>query len=183
MEIQIDLSKKWNKLYKKKKIIESIGNIEFNSKWILYHHYTSDPNWTIDSYTKIYTINTIKDYWMFFNNKIQLNNNMFFLMRDDIEPNYEDPNNCNGGYFSFKFDINDIYRVWLNLSLYLVSEKLSLHPDNKITGITISTKKNSRKKFYIIKIWNSNCEYNDLSYINYKILNYRSKNIIYNKFF
>lgn len=185
MEIQneINLNKKWNKLYRKKNLIEKIGNIEFDSHWKLYHHYTNYDDWSLKSYTNIYNIHTIKDYWNFYNNKIQLNNNMFFLMRDDIEPNYEDPNNCNGGCFSFKYDINDIYKVWNTLSLYLVSEKISTHPDNKITGITISTKKNLRKKFFIIKIWNSNSEYNDLSYINHKILNYKSKNIIYNKFF
>ena len=46
-----------------------------------------------------------------------------------------------------------------------------------------STKKNLRKKFFIIKVWNSDSSYNDLSYINHKVLDYKSKNIIYNKFF
>ena len=185
MEIQpeINLNKKWNKLYRKKNLIKNIGDIKLDSHWKLYHHYSNDDKWGIDSYTNIYNIHTIREYWEFYNNKIQLNNNMFFLMRGDIEPNYEDPSNCNGGYFSFKYDINDIYKVWNMLSLYLVSERLSLKEGNHITGITISTKKNLRKKFFIIKVWNSDSSYNDLSYINHKVLDYKSKNIIYNKFF
>ena len=183
MEIENILNYKWNKVYTKKKLIDNIGDIQFDSHWRLYHHYTNDDCWTLDSYTNIYNIYTIRDFWNFYNNKIQLNNNMFFLMRGDIEPNYECKENKNGGYFSFKYDINDIYKVWITLSLHLVSENLSLNKNNFITGITISTKKNLRKKFYIIKIWNSDSQYNSLSDINHKILDYKSKNIIYNKFF
>jgi hypothetical protein len=179
----MEINKLWNKLYRKQNLINNIGNIKFSSIWRLYHHYSDDNKWGIDSYTNVYNIADIKSFWYFYNNKMQLNNNMFFLMRNNIEPNYEDKANINGGYFSFKFDINDIYKVWLKLSLNLVSDNLSLHEDNIITGITISTKKNLRKKFFIIKIWIGDKKYNDLSYINHKVLNYKNKNIIYNNFF
>tara|TARA_B100001094_G_C17972295_1_gene690903 strand:+ start:241 stop:783 length:543 start_codon:yes stop_codon:yes gene_type:complete len=179
----MEIQKKWNKIFNKKKIIKNVGEIKFDSHWKLYHHYTNDDDWTIGSYTNIYNIYTIEDFWSFYNNKIQLNNNMFFLMRGDIEPRFEDKENENGGCFSFKFDVVDIYKIWLILSLYLVSDKLSLDKDNIINGITISTKKNMRKKFYIIKIWNKDSKFNDISCINHKMIQYKSRNIIYNKFF
>ena len=50
----MDINKKWNKLYRKKKLIENIGKTKFNSHWRLYHHYTNDDNWTLESYTNIY---------------------------------------------------------------------------------------------------------------------------------
>ena len=114
---------------------------------------------------------------------MMLNNNMFFLMRNDIKPIYECDENKNGGYWSFKIDNNDIYKVWTQLSLYLVSDKLSKNKDNIINGITLSTKKNAKKKFYIVKIWNCDKKYKSIDNINYSIINNRSKNIMYNSFF
>jgi len=173
----------WRKLYIKYNIIDNIGNIELSSYWKLYHHYSNDDKWHLESYTNVYNIYTIKDFWYFYNNKMMLNNNMFFLMRNDIKPIYECDENKNGGYWSFKIDNNDIYKVWTQLSLYLVSDKLSKNKDNIINGITLSTKKNAKKKFYIVKIWNCDKEYKSIDNINHSIINNRSKNIMYNSFF
>ena len=56
------------------------------------------------SYKKIYTFTSLLDYNLF-EDIIQLNhlqNGMFFLMREGIFPNWEDPDNSEGCCISFK---------------------------------------------------------------------------------
>ena len=86
-------------------------------------------------------------------------NCMLFLMRDGISPTWEDPKNRNGGCFSYKINSKNVSSTWKEVSYCLVGETLAV--DKKIletiNGITISPK----KSFCIIKIWISDCKYQD----------------------
>ena len=77
----------------------------------------------------------------------------FFLMRDTILPIWEDKNNINGGYWSFKIAIHNIHNAWNEITMALIGENILKDKTNiySINGISISPKKN----FCIIKIWNS----------------------------
>ena len=44
---------------------------------------------------------------------------MFFIMREGIEPFWEDPQNVNGGCWSFKISKGNIKKYWTELSIYL----------------------------------------------------------------
>ena len=69
-------------------------------------------------------------------------NCMLFLMRQNIKPMWEDPNNKAGGCFSFKVTNKSVPEVWKHVSYLLTGESLSTDKafQDNITGITISPK-------------------------------------------
>lgn len=138
------------------------------NKWILWYHDISEKDWSINGYLKISEFDTIEDFWATYNdlNELIIQNSMLFLMRDGINPLWEDPNNKNGGCWSFKISKNDVYKTWNDLSVHLIGENITKEIDNSlnINGISISPK----KCFSIVKIWSKN---------NKNINNYLSKKI------
>ena len=74
-------------------IMNDNGN-KLNSEWNLYFHDPNSYNWGKDSYCKIYTLKDIIDYWIL-NTEIEgkIHQGMFFLMRENIFPTWEDPEN------------------------------------------------------------------------------------------
>ena len=101
---------------------------------------------------------------------------MYFLMKNNINPIYEDKNNINGGYWSIKVNSSDIYKTWLYICMDLISNNM----DNKniINGLSICNK----RKFYIIKIWMKDSSYNNINNLNINIKNINKNSILFNKF-
>jgi len=126
-------------------------DIKLKDSWNLwYHHILND--WTLSGYKKIYTINTIKDFWDIYNNINlieELNNLHLYFMRDNVTPIWEDNNNKNGGVWSILVNPDHAFELWEKLSVDLVSQTIF---DNNINGISINQKNN----IFIIKIWNNN---------------------------
>jgi len=132
------------------------------TKWSLYYHDPEDSNWTANSYITIYDqIDSIEQFWEVYHllPKGTFHLGMFFLMRESILPTWEDPANSNGGCWSYKVPIADVFEVWESLSAYLVSEQLAPTIDRLLTGISISPKKG----FCVIKIWNNDSTLNNVS--------------------
>ena len=140
-----------------------------NSTWILWYHMPSDKNWGKESYIKVYEITTIEDYWRIYNHLSpqHFENGMYFLMRKDIFPLWEDAQNRNGGCWSLKIDKKTIYKSWTELSIALLGETLMQEEKNYIyiNGITVSPKKG----FCILKIWNSDKNKSDVSLLRHDI--------------
>lgn len=133
---------------------------KLNDSWTLWTHLPNDTNWNLSSYKKITTLESVESTLTFFNNCPDsiTKNCMIFLMREGINPCWEDVRNYNGGCFSYKISNKNIVNCWKNLSFLLVGETLSTPEISKhINGITISPKKN----FYIVKIWLDTCDYCD----------------------
>jgi len=134
-------------------------------KWTLWGHLPHDTNWTFESYIRILTFNTAEEIIMLLEtlpNEV-ITNCMLFIMRDGIKPMWEDPKNVKGGCFSYKINNKNVVSIWKNLSYSLVGESLTdqVNARSTINGITISPKKN----FCIVKIWFSNCNYQNPSII------------------
>jgi translation initiation factor 4E len=134
-------------------------------KWTLWAHLPHDTNWTFESYIRMLTFNTVEEIIMLLEtlpNEI-ITNCMLFIMRDGIKPMWEDPKNVKGGCFSYKINNKNVVSIWKNLSYSLVGESLTEQSSARpaINGITISPKKN----FCIVKIWFSNCNYQNPSII------------------
>ena len=128
-----------------------------SDKWVLWAHLPHDTNWSLKSYIKICKIQHAEEI-IALNNSLPdqlIKNCMLFLMRDNILPMWEDPNNKGGGCFSFKVTNKVVSQVWKKLSYITVGETLT--NDTRllklINGITISPK----KSFCIVKIWLRNC--------------------------
>ena len=82
---------------------------------------------------------------------------MFFCMKNDIFPNWEDPDNRNGGCLSFKIQSIKIIEEWNDLLLKCITNNIFLTEDfyEEVNGISISPK----KEFNIIKIWFKNSKF------------------------
>jgi hypothetical protein len=134
---------------------------EFNllsDKWTLWAHLPHDTDWSINSYKKIYTMQTVQETIAVTETlpDILVKNCMLFIMRDGVKPIWEDPKNRDGGCFSYKIPNKNVYDVWKELTYVVVGNSVSANSSfvNSVVGITISPKKN----FCIIKIWMSNCK-------------------------
>lgn len=151
-----------------------LKNYNFNTKWNYYFHNIKDNNWKLDSYQHIYSFLNINNFWKLYNNHPKHSLGFFFLMRDGIDPIWEDDNNINGGTFSFKISKDQIIKAWLLLSIALVGETITSDSEN-ISGISLHPKYNC----YIIKIWYTipNNEIN----LNKELIHFNSKSSLYKK--
>jgi hypothetical protein len=131
------------------------------TKWVLWAHLPHDTDWSMKSYKKIYEFSTVEEVLSIYENlppKLVVNC-MLFLMRSGISPTWEDPLNRKGGCFSYKLNNKVVPECWRKISFNICGETLSSNKklQKNINGITISPKKN----FCILKVWTSNCEFQD----------------------
>mgnify|MGYP001367337527 CR=1 FL=1 len=144
---------------------EEIQN-PLNDKWTLWYHLTSDNNWNVDSYKKIAEISTLEETTYLANelNELYITNCMFFIMKNNIFPVWEDQANKKGGCFSFKIQNRQVYEIWNSLIFLIVGNTLFDDENHMklVNGITISPK----KYFCIIKIWMASCEVDNVNLLN-----------------
>jgi hypothetical protein len=137
---------------------ENIKNFDLKNKWVLWFHKVNDNNWSIDSYSKVLEINTYYDVLFVLKELENITAGMFFLMKENIIPIFEDKNNINGGYWSIRITKKDAYDYWEKILYYLCIDHLTTDDEyeKKINGMSISPKINN----CIFKIWNS--DYNGM---------------------
>jgi hypothetical protein len=127
---------------------------ELNDIWVVYFHDPNDKDWNTSSYVNMGSITSIKEYWQHHLSFIQnVNQGMFFVMREYVFPMWDDKENINGGCLSIKVLKDNIANFWEDLTMKLLGESLlkEKYRDkwNMINGISTSPKKH----FCIIKIW------------------------------
>lgn len=134
--------------------IPDMEDIFFNDSWNLYFHDPDNNNWDIDSYVLLSSVSSIQDWIRISESFKQVwNKGMFFLMREYIQPIWEDENNKHGGCISFKIWKNEVADYWFELGSRALGE--TLLTDNQkinwqmISGISISPKRN----YCIARIW------------------------------
>ena len=142
------------------------SNNKLNSLWTLWYHNPNDSNWDLKSYNKVMEIRSINDFWDMFTilKTSHFQNGMFFIMRGDIKPMWEDRYNVDGGCWSFRVNKKDVPKTWQELVMYSLGESLMKEPNysKTINGISISPK----RSFSILKIWNRNVKINESSLLN-----------------
>ena len=135
-----------------------MNDYKLKNKWTLWYHSINNKEWTNDSYVKFIELRTLLDYKLLENifriNHLQ--NGMFFIMKNEIFPTWEDPSNRLGGCVSFKYN-NNILKEFLKILLLCITNNLSTKENiNEINGLSISPK----KEFNIVKIWTKNYDKN-----------------------
>ena len=139
--------------------------------WTLYFHDPDDNQWTANSYKIISHISTLQD-WCY--TDVSFTNlwfkGMFFIMREHIQPLWEDPHNKEGGCFSFKVNKPDVGNYWFNLISLLLGGKLgkTILTDSNICGVSISPKRN----YCILRIWIQTHEFNNINLFNLDVPSY-----------
>jgi len=133
----------------------NVNNYKFNASWNIWIHKNSSKDWSLNGYNKIFEITNIADFWNFMNNFNKLNymDYQFFIMRGNITPIWEDPENATGGAASIRLKVSDknLLDVWTDLCLYTINEQVC-QTDDPINGISF----NLKNDLTVIKIWNKN---------------------------
>ena len=128
---------------------------QINNRWCLWGHLPHNTDWGINSYINIATFDSVENTIAVTETlpEILVKNCMLFVMKQNILPMWEDPQNRNGGYFSYKISNKIVYEVWKKLTYALIGETICPEYGNfrLVSGISISPKKD----FCIIKIWTS----------------------------
>lgn len=127
----------------------------FPNYWSVWIHKNSSGDWSINGYNKIMTINNVGELWSFINTYKKLNymDYQFFVMRGDIVPIWEYPENKDGGAVVIRLRVSDknLLNVWEDICLFTVNEQICSNPSD-INGISF----NLKNDLTVIKIWNKN---------------------------
>jgi hypothetical protein len=130
------------------------SDLFLNDIWSVYFHNPISNNWGRDGYIKISDISTVEDFWKSFNQiESKIHIGMFFFMREHIFPTWDDPENKDGSFISFKVLKEHIPKFSENILSSLMGETIiqesNIDKWNHVNGISFSPKKN----FCIVKIW------------------------------
>lgn len=153
-------------------------NKKLNNRWNIWFHSINEKNWSIDSYQLITHIETYEDLIYLLKKIDNLNNGLYFIMKAGISPIYEDCQNINGGYWSFRVNKKNAYEMWISIIYHLCVKEYSEEEEElykNINGISISPKVNNS----IIKIWNKNFDLYTKDNISTMIDNVKNEEIFY----
>tara|TARA_Y100000817_G_scaffold314929_1_gene316129 strand:+ start:1125 stop:1610 length:486 start_codon:yes stop_codon:yes gene_type:complete len=143
-----------------------MSEYKLNNNWTLWYHSIDNNEWTNSSYQKIIDIDNLYDVKILLDNlkSNHLQNAMFFMMRDEIFPTWEYPDNREGCSISFKVPASTLKNNWdlLITNIFTGNIFKNLEDIDKLNGISISPK----KEFNIIKLWLKDNEKDYDKYIN-----------------
>ena len=133
-----------------------VNEYKLSYNWKFYIHLQDVEDWSFSSYHNIQTIDNVGQAILLSDeiNFDLIKKTMIFIMKNDIKPMWEDPENKQGGGFSFKVHNKNIEYVWKKLFFMLIGNTLSKEHES-INGISISPK----KSFCIVKVWMKDCKH------------------------
>ena len=84
------------------------------NEWVLWAHLPHNTDWSPKSYVKVCEISTVEETIAIMTTlpKELVQNCMLFLMKKGISPLWEDPQNRQGGCFSYKVLNKNVPEVW-----------------------------------------------------------------------
>lgn len=160
---------------------EDALKMTFPVPWNIWIHKNSSKDWSLAGYDKIMTIQNVGDLWSFINsfNKVNYMDYQFFVMRGDIIPIWEAPENRNGGAASIRMKLSDknLLRVWEEVCLYAINDQICPSPKD-VNGVSF----NLKNDLTVIKIWNKDGNHDISRKISRNITNkYKLYSIVYIK--
>ena len=128
-------------------------NLKLKSKYTLWYHNSNNNNWNLDSYINICEFESVIDILKcnvtMQNFKQLITNGMFFIMKGDIKPTWEDTLNINGGCISWKINKVNVINIWINFVELFLCNSFDVFEEYDLNGISISPKKHNN----ILKLW------------------------------
>ena len=149
--------------------------------WTLYFHSPEETKWTLNTFINLGPMKTWREFWTVIEAlKVEcLSDGMFFMMRNPSPPLWESSQNIRGGCYSFRYQKKDAHNIYLNYIIGAMLGSITLNPENRINGITISPKRG----FNIIKVWNTDAQkFDNPSDIDTNVSPIREGDIIYTPF-
>ena len=92
--------------------------LTLHGKWDIYYHLPNDKSWDLSSYKPLQKGLENVDELIAFNEYLPekiVKYCMLFVMRENINPTWEDRQNRNGGCFSYKISNKFVYDIWKTL--------------------------------------------------------------------
>ncbi|KAH8154367.1 uncharacterized protein LAJ45_02135 [Morchella importuna] len=129
------------------------------NKWTLWFTKPPSPkgenNWN-DLLKEVVTFDSVEEFWGIYNNiaktsELALKSD-YHLFKAGVRPEWEDPQNKNGGKWSYQFKEKravPIDELWLHVMLAAIGETLEAEDDKEIMGVVV----NVRKAFFRIGVW------------------------------
>ena len=169
-----------NIIFDKSTPIDINNEYPLNNKWTLWFHELNDKKWDTKSYRKKCEFNTLNDFIIYYEKKNLIKNGFFFIMKENIFPRWEEPENVNGGSWTFKIDRRKVTETWYFLSMALIGNTIcnKYEDTNDINGLSITIKDFN----CIIKIWNKTSSKNSLNILKQNIINLDYKGFRYKKY-
>jgi hypothetical protein len=130
-------------------------DVYVNDLWSMYFHDPEDADWTYESYIKLSPdVTTINEFWQVVNPlQDRFSKGMFFFMRADCFPCWDDPSNIQGGCLSMKVLKEHVGEFMTTLCIRAAGETLLLpeyaNQYHLVNGVSASPK----KYFCVVKIW------------------------------
>jgi hypothetical protein len=124
-----------------------------NDTWVLWFHDMKNQDWTMKGYEKIFSFNTVEDFWILYNSITEFTNGMYYLMREGYPPMWDHEKNIDGGAWTFKVDKRNLNKFWEDLSCYCIGETIHKGPST-VVGLSISPK----IRFATVRVWTSNTD-------------------------
>lgn len=123
-----------------------------NARYEVYLHDIQENDWSLASYAKVpQVLQTVEDFWHLFLNLPNPLQVMMFVMREGVTPILEDPDNIEGGYWSYRVPKERSFLLWNSLTMAFLGNRLTVDPGQTslIQGVTYSPKYSNS----ILKIW------------------------------
>jgi hypothetical protein len=136
-----------------------------NDAWTYRFHDPDDPNWTLNSYHHVADVYSIGDFWTVHEAvRPYLASGMFFVMRENVFPCWDDPGNINGGCHSMRVLKSQFDGVWEEAVISMLGENLLVPATTRATAeldggptdgwASVNGMSCSPKKYFsVIKIW------------------------------
>lgn len=155
--------------------------MSLSNTWTLYEHPPGTRSWSLDSYRVIGTFKTIEEIASVIKtiviDKDLVSGAYLCIMKNDIPPVYESPQNKEGGAFTIRIPTENAHRVWSTFVSYAVCDEL-LHDENdKVAGLIISPKRGN----IVLQVWTTMKI--DPSLVNPVLSNMISSDILYRSHF
>lgn len=147
--------------------LDAEGNHKLEYTWVLWfdsHQKSQNANTYGQSRRKVYTFDTVEDFWRLYNN-IKLPSEFpagtdYLLFKAGIDPEWEDPSNGKGGSWTLNIDkttrdLPDIDTLWMNASMALIGEMFD--ESDEICGLFCSIRATRAR----IQLWTRNGDKDD----------------------
>jgi len=142
----------------------TLDQIFETGSWTLYYHPSREKRWTIDSFEKIGEVFNIRDVLSIYKEiGEKIKHGMYFWMRGNIPPLWENFQNIRGGSYSIRGSGDNGISIFKSYTLGVMLNKILNNKDDIVNGISISPKlqgfgKVQKIGYFIIKIWNKDSD-------------------------
>lgn len=124
------------------------------SSWTLYFHDPNDKRWDLASYHNVHTMLTASEFWGVHERlalDCAIGKGMWFIMRGDVFPCWDDAANIDGGCMSYILSKAEIADAWAAFCESMMCEEMFKEGEDSdvINGVSVSPKND----FCILKLW------------------------------